>query len=75
MLTVTHLKAEHFWLGWLPYFRIALLAAGCLGSLWLTFQLMLRSEANFAQKSIAGLAMVLPVGLMATIWTLVFFVW
>jgi hypothetical protein len=36
---------------------------------------MLRSEANFAQKSISGLAMLLPVGLMATIWTLVFFVW
>jgi hypothetical protein len=22
MLTVTHLKAEHLWLGWLPWFRI-----------------------------------------------------
>jgi hypothetical protein len=75
MLTVTHLKAEHLWLGWLPYFRIGLLAAGCLGSLWLTFRLMLRSEANFAQKSISGLAMLLPVALMATIWTLVFFFW
>jgi polyferredoxin len=75
MLTVTHLKAEHVWLGWLPTFRIALLSAGCLGSLWLVLQLMLRSGANFAQKSISGLAMLLPVGLMATIWTLVFFVW
>lgn len=75
MLTVTHLKAEHFWLGWLPTFRIALLSTGCLGSLWLTIQLILPSEANFAQKSISGLAMLLPVGLMATIWTLVFFVW
>ncbi len=75
MLTVTHLKAEHFWLGWLPYFRIALLAAGCLGSLWLTLQLMLRSGAKIGRKSIAGLAMLLPVGLMATVWTLVFFIW
>jgi hypothetical protein len=75
MLTVTHLKAEHLWLGWLPTFRIGLLSAGCLGSLWLTIQLMLRSEANFAQKSISGLAMLVPVALMATIWTLVFFVW
>ena len=75
MLTVSHLKAEHFWLGWLPYFRIGLLAAGCLGSLWLALQLVLRSTAKNGQKSMAGLAMLLPVGLMATIWTLVFFIW
>ncbi len=75
MLTVSHLKAEHVWLGWLPYFRIGLLAAGCLGSLWLALQLVLRSTAKNGQKSTAGLAMLLPVGLMATIWTLVFFIW
>ena len=75
MLTVSHLKAEHIWLGWLPYFRIALLSAGCLGSLWLVFQLVLRSTGKIGQKSIAGLAMLWPVGLMATVWTLVFFVW
>ena len=75
MLTVSHLKAEHFWLGWLPYFRIGLLAAGCLGSMWLALQLVLRSTAKNGQKSMAGLAMLLPVGLMATIWTLVFFIW
>ncbi len=84
MLTVTHLKAEHIWLGWLPYFRIALLSAGCLGSLWLAFQLVLhpksascgaRSTGKIGQKSVAGLAMLWPVGLMATVWTLVFFIW
>jgi hypothetical protein len=75
MLTVSHLKAEHIWLGWLPYFRIGLLSAGCLGSLWLAFQLVLRSTGKIGQKSIAGLAMLLPIGLMATVWTLVFFVW
>ena len=75
MLTVSHLKAEHVWLGWLPYFRIGLLGAGCLGSLWLALQLVLRSTAKNGQKSTAGLAMLLPVGLMATIWTLVFFIW
>ncbi len=75
MLTVTHLKAEHLWLGWLPTFRIGLLAAGCLGSLWLAFQLVLRSTGKIGQKWNAGIAMLWPVGLMATVWTLVFFVW
>jgi hypothetical protein len=36
---------------------------------------VLRSTGKIGQKSIAGLAMLLPVGLMATVWTLVFFVW
>ena len=75
MLTVTHLKAEHLWLGWLPYVRIGLLAAGCLGSLWLAFQLALRSTGKNSQKWNACIAMLWPVGLMATVWTLVFFVW
>ena len=75
MLTVSHLKAEHVWLGWLPAFRIALLAAGCLGSAWLAFQLVLRSTAKNGRKSLAGAAMLLPIGLMATLWTLVFFIW
>ncbi|PKO41311.1 MAG: hypothetical protein CVU31_15650, partial [Betaproteobacteria bacterium HGW-Betaproteobacteria-4] len=75
MLTVTHLKAEHLWLGWLPYFRIGLLTAGCLGSLWLALQLILRSTGKIGQKWNAGVAMLWPVGLMATVWTLVFFVW
>jgi hypothetical protein len=75
MLTVTHLKAEHLWLGWLPWFRIGMLTAGSLGSLWLAFQLVLRSTGKIGQKSVAGLAMLWPVGLMATVWTLVFFIW
>ena len=75
MLTVTHLKAERLWLGWLPYFRVGLLTTGCLGSLWLAFQLIQRSTGKNAQKWNAGLAMLWPVGLMATVWTLVFFVW
>jgi polyferredoxin len=75
MLTVTHLKAEHLWLGWLPSFRISLLSAGALGSLWLALTLVLRSTGNIGQKWNAGLAMLWPIGLMATVWTLVFFVW
>ena len=75
MLTVTHLKAERLWLGWLPYFRVGLLTTGCLGSLWLAFQLIQRSTGKNAQKWNAGLAMLWPVGLMATVWSLAFFVW
>jgi hypothetical protein len=45
-----HLKAEHVALGWLSAFRIALLAAGCLGSAWLTFRLVFRSTAKKRPK-------------------------
>jgi hypothetical protein len=75
MLTVTHLKAEHFWLGWLPYFRVVLLTAGSLASLWLVYCLVKRSEARFGQRILAAAAMIWPVGLMVAIWMLVFFVW
>jgi len=75
MLTVTHLKAEHFWLGWLPYFRISLLSAGSMGSLWLAFGLVRKAIAGFPKRALAFIAMLLPTGLMATVWTLVFFIW
>lgn len=75
MLTVSHLKAEHFWLGWLPYFRIGLLAAGCLGALWLALRLVLQGDALVWRKTLALFAMLLPSTLMAGIWSLVFFVW
>ena len=75
MLTVSHLKAEHVWLGWLPAFRIALLGAGCLGSLALVFGLLRHAIGGLPRRLLAGVAMVWPIGLMATLWTLVFFVW
>ncbi|MCE1181445.1 MAG: 4Fe-4S binding protein [Rhodocyclales bacterium] len=75
MLTVTHLKAEHVWLGWLPYFRITLLTLGCTATLALVFALILRSTAKFWQKSLSLLAMALGPSLIGGIWTLVFFVW
>ncbi|WP_153146103.1 4Fe-4S binding protein [Dechloromonas sp. H13] len=75
MLTVSHLKAEHVWLGWLPTFRIALLAAGCLGTLWLAFCLSRYADAVPWRRMLARAAMLLPVAPMAGIWTLVFFVW
>jgi len=75
MLTVTHLKAEHLWLGWLPVFRIVLLGLGAAGTLWLALQLVHRATAGLIGKTVAALAMTLPVGLMVTLWSLVFFVW
>lgn len=75
MLTVTHLKAEHFWLGWLPTLRITLLAAGCLASLWLALRLVSTTHASPVRRAGAFLAMLPPVALMAGIWTLVFFIW
>ena len=75
MLTVTHLKAEHLWLGWLPYFRIGLLGAGCLASLWLALRLVQLANASVLRRAAAVLSMLFPIGLMATIWTLVFFIW
>ncbi len=74
MLTVTHLKAEHFWLGWLPAFRIGLLGAGCLGSAWLAVLLARHARGGLAQV-LSGTVMLFPVAVMASVWSLVFFVW
>ena len=75
MLTVSHLKAEHVWLGWLPAFRGTLLATGCLSSLWLAFRLARQAPVRLLWRTTALVAMAWPVGLMATVWSLVFFVW
>lgn len=75
MLTVTHLKAEHVWLGWLPYFRIVLLGAGCLGSLWLSLRLSAAAATGLFKSGLAVAAMLWSIGLMAGIWSLVFFIW
>jgi polyferredoxin len=75
MLTVTHLKAEGFWLGWLPYFRGILLAAGGLGAAALALTLISRATCPAGRKLLAGAAMIWPVTLMCGVWYLVFFVW
>ncbi len=75
MLTVSHLRAEHVWLGWLPACRVALLAAGGLASLWLALRLLWPASAPAARKAAAAIAMAMPVALMTTVWSLVFFVW
>jgi len=75
MLTVTHLKAEHLWLGWLPYFRAALLAIGWLGSVVLAFLLVARATAGLGRKLAAAMVSLWPPSLICAIWFLVFFVW
>ena len=75
MLTVSHLKAEHLWLGWLPAFRTSLLALGCTGTLALAATLILRSPASLPRKLASLVAMSSPPAIMATIWSLVFFIW
>jgi len=75
MLTVTHLKAEHFWLGWLPYFRITLLTLGWMGSVTLALLLVARAATGKASQLAAALVMLWPPSLICTIWYLVFFVW
>ena len=75
MLTVTHLKAEGFWLGWLPYFRTTLLTLGSLGTLWLVWGLGRAAGLGWARRIATQTIMVLPTALMVGIWYLVFFVW
>ena len=75
MLTVSHLQAEHVWLGWLPAIRATLLTIGCLGAVWLAFELVRPASGSPLRRILALLAMAWPVGLMAMVWSLVFFVW
>lgn len=75
MLTVTHLKAEHLPLGWLPAARALLLGGGALTSLWLVWRLTGRAACTLGQRLLTLAGMALPVGLMVTAWSLVFFVW
>jgi hypothetical protein len=75
MLTVTHLKAEHLWLAWLPPFRMTVLSLGGLASLWLALALLRTAAASWTRRALAFAAIVLPIALLTTIWCLVFFVW
>lgn len=75
MLTISHLKAEHLWLGWVPAFRITTLSLGILGSLALAYRLVRQSGAGLALKGLANLLLAWPVALIAANWVTVFFVW
>jgi hypothetical protein len=75
MLTISHLKAEHVWLGWLPSMRMTLLAAGGFGSVWLALALVRNADVSRLRATLAVGAMLLPVSVMTILWILVFFVW
>lgn len=75
MLTITHFKAEHLPLGWVPGFRIGLLTLGCVAALWLATRLLGQAQAGRGRRLAAGLAMAWPVALMAATWITVFFIW
>lgn len=75
MLTVSHLKAEHVWLGWLPYARALLLSAGMLGSALLAGLLAARAPASRWRRLLAAGIMLWPTLLIGLIWYQVFFVW
>lgn len=75
MLTVSHLKAEHVWLGWLAHARILLLGAGMLGSTLLAGMLAARAPARRWRRLLAFTVMLWPVALIGLIWYQVFFVW
>ena len=75
MLTVSHLKAEHLWLRWLPAFRLGVLGVGGLASLWLGAQLARKARATPWRQGLAGMMMALPVAVMVGVWGLVFVVW
>lgn len=74
MLTVTQLKAEHVWLGWVTPARLALLTLGCGASLYASWRLV-QSGPSSQGRMAAMLAMAWPVLLVAANWLVVFFVW
>lgn len=75
MLTLTHLKAEHLPLGWVADVRIALLALGAGGALWLALGLVRQAGASLPRRLAALACLSLPVAIMLKVWHQVFFVW
>jgi hypothetical protein len=75
MMTATHLRAEGVALGWLPGLRAALLAVAVAWSAWLAFNLLKVSHGDTPRRIVAGIAMLVPLAMIAAAWWLVFFVW
>ncbi len=75
MLTLTHLKAEHLNLNWVGDLRLALLALGIGGALWLAVRLLLIAQIGWLRRSLALVCMAWPAALMGVVWYRVFFVW
>lgn len=73
MLTLGHLKAEGFALGWVPAVRAVLLALGAGFSAYLMLRMSL---LRWSWRAVAGLAVaLLPWGLMVRIWLSILFGW
>ena len=75
MMTATHLRAEGVNLSWLPAARGALLALGVTWSCWLGLRLAAANRLNAARLGTALVAHFGAVGVVATAWILVFYVW
>jgi len=75
MMTLTHLKAEHLPLGWVADVRIALLALGAGGALWLALGLVRQASTGWLRRPAALACLSLPVAIMVKVWHQVFFVW
>jgi hypothetical protein len=75
MLTLTHLKAEHFPLGWVSDVRLGLLTLGVGSALWLALRLVMQAPAGWLRRMLAFTALAFPAALMTKVWHTVFFVW
>lgn len=73
MLTISHLRAEHVSLSWLPAFRGALFALGSGGSLIMAWA-MLKNCTRLRRGTTTMLFSTGPL-LLGTLWYQVFFVW
>lgn len=75
MMTATHLRAEGAALGWLPWLRGALLGAASAWSLWLGARLIAQPGRSWPRLLAALGAWLVPVGSVAGVWILVFYIW
>ncbi|QDX82108.1 hypothetical protein B9N43_13135 [Denitratisoma sp. DHT3] len=73
MLTVSHLKAEHLPLGWLPAFRITLFSLGAGGASGLAWALL--RPLPLPRRAAAVLLFTAAPLLLGAVWFQVFFVW
>ncbi|HEX8012110.1 MAG TPA: 4Fe-4S binding protein [Casimicrobiaceae bacterium] len=75
MLTLTQLRAEHVVFANLRLARALVLGLALAWSAWLGARIVLRSGASRLRRGLALLLFGVPLALVGTAWTLVFFVW
>jgi len=73
-LTVSLARAEGMWLGWVPWMRAALLAAGASWSAYL-FWRMLATVGVTPRRIAAWLACCAAIGVIVAAWAVLFIVW